>query len=52
MAIILSQMGYDLILVARRNDRLQALKDFLKTNVEILCVDLSCPTCANSFMKQ
>jgi short-subunit dehydrogenase len=43
MAIILSQMGYDLILVARRSDRLQALKDFLKTNVEILCVDLSCP---------
>ena len=41
MARILSQKGYDLILVARRQDRLEALAKELSTNVEIIALDLS-----------
>ncbi len=41
MAQILSEMGYDIIAVARRKERLEMLKDTLKTNVEIVCCDLS-----------
>lgn len=41
MAIILSKMNYDLILVARRYDRLLELKKTLSTNVEIITTDLS-----------
>ncbi len=41
MAHILSEMGYDIIAVARRRERLEMLKDTLKTNVEIVCCDLS-----------
>ena len=37
----LSNMGYDLILVARRKDRLQNLKKELKTKVQIISLDLS-----------
>lgn len=37
----LSLKGYDLILVARRKDRLEELKNELSTNVEIICSDLS-----------
>lgn len=39
MAKILSEKGYDLILVARRKERLKELK--LPTNVKIFCYDLS-----------
>lgn len=41
MARILSEQGYDLILVARRKNRLETLKEELKTNVEIIPMDLS-----------
>ncbi|MBR5236453.1 MAG: SDR family oxidoreductase [Clostridia bacterium] len=41
MAKILSQMGYDLVLTARRRERLEALATELDTNVQILCFDLS-----------
>ena len=39
MAKILSEKGYDLILVARRRERLEELK--LKTKTKIFCYDLS-----------
>ncbi len=41
MAYILSEKGYDIIAVARRADKLEELKKELKTNVEILCCDVS-----------
>lgn len=41
MAHILSERGYDIIAVARRVDKLEELKEELKTNVEILCCDVS-----------
>ncbi len=41
MARILSDMGYDIIAVARREERLLSLKKELKTNVEILCCDVT-----------
>lgn len=41
MAKVLSEKGYDLILVARRAERLEALKKELKTNVEIIPLDIS-----------
>ena len=41
MARILSSKGYDLILVARRKDRLENLKKELKTKVEIIPMDIS-----------
>ncbi|MDD2435038.1 MAG: SDR family oxidoreductase [Bacilli bacterium] len=41
MARILSERGYDLILVARRKNRLEELKKELKTNVEIINLDLA-----------
>jgi len=41
MSIYLSKLGYDLILVARRKDRLESTKEFCKTNVEIIELDLS-----------
>ena len=37
-AIQLSKMGYDLILVARRKDKLKEIKQQLETNVEIVCL--------------
>ena len=40
MARILSDMGYDLILVARRKTRLEKIKKELSTNVEIITMDL------------
>lgn len=43
MARELSNMGHDLILVARRADRLEALKKELKTNVEVISMDISSP---------
>lgn len=41
MARILSSRGYDLILVARRKDRLEKLKKELSTEVQIISMDLS-----------
>jgi len=41
MAIILSEMGYDLILAARRGDKLKELKSELSGSVEIMSIDLS-----------
>lgn len=41
MARILSNKGYDLILVARRKDRLERLQNELKTDVEIISMDIS-----------
>lgn len=40
MAKYLSKLGYDLILVARREDRLEKLKKSLKTKVQIIPLDL------------
>jgi short-subunit dehydrogenase len=37
----MSAKGYDLILVARRKDKLEALKDELKTDVQIISMDIS-----------
>ena len=41
MAIYLSELGYDLIVVARNLDKLNELKNNLKTNVEVYECDLS-----------
>ena len=41
MAQILSDKGYDIIAVARRQKRLEELKNTLETNVEIVCCDLT-----------
>ena len=41
MATVLSDMGYDLILVARRKDKLEKLKKQLSTDVKIICLDVS-----------
>lgn len=41
MAKILSCMGYDLILVARRLERLEKIKGDINTNVEIINLDIS-----------
>lgn len=41
MARYLSKLGYDLVIVARRRDLLEELKQDLKTDVKIECMDLS-----------
>ena len=41
MARYLSQLGYDLIIVARNKEALEELKMELKTNVEVIAMDLS-----------
>lgn len=41
MSIYLSELGYDLILVARRKDKLENTKKLCNTNVEIIELDLS-----------
>ena len=41
MAHVLSEKGYDIIAVARREDRLLKLKEELNTNVEVLCCDVT-----------
>lgn len=41
MARVLSEKGYDLILVARRKDKLLEIKEELNTNVEIISSDLA-----------
>ena len=48
----LSKKGYDLVLVARRKERLRELKDELDTNIDIVTLDLSFPTnCVKLFKK-
>ncbi len=41
IALYLSEQGYDLIVVARRKDRLEELKKICKTNVTVINLDLS-----------
>lgn len=41
MAVILSDMGYDIIAVARREDKLIELKNELKTEVTVKCLDIT-----------
>ena len=41
MARYLSNLGYDLVIVARRKELLEELKNELKTDVKIECVDIS-----------
>ena len=41
MAHILSEMGYDIVAVARREERLLKLKEELKTEVEVVCCDVT-----------
>jgi short-subunit dehydrogenase len=41
IALILSRMGYDLILVSRNTEKLAQVKKHLKTNVQIISADLS-----------
>ena len=41
MARYLAKLGYDLIIVARRKDLLEQLKNDLETNVKIECMDLA-----------
>jgi len=41
MAKILSRKGYDIIAVARREDKLLSLKEELLTNTQILCLDVT-----------
>lgn len=41
MANVLSEKGYDIIAVARREERLIELKNTLKTNVEVMCLDVT-----------
>ena len=41
MALYLGKKGYDLIIVGRNKDRLQEVKDNVKTNVEIIQMDIS-----------
>ena len=41
MAIYLSNKGIDLILVARKEDKLKEVQKQIKTNSEIICMDLS-----------
>ena len=41
MARYLSNLGYDLVIVARRKELLEELKNDLKTDVKIECVDIS-----------
>lgn len=41
MAIYLSELGFDLILVARNKEKLEELKDNLKTKVKLVIIDLA-----------
>ena len=41
ISIYLSELGYDLIVVARRKEKLEELKKLCKTRVEIITLDLS-----------
>ncbi len=52
MAHILSDMGYDIIAVARRRELLEKLKSELKTNVEIVCCDITDRTSCEELAKR
>lgn len=52
MARVLSKMGWDLIITARREDRLNALKDELKTNVTVIPADLGTEEGCYDFIKK
>ena len=56
MARILGNMGYDLILVARRKTKLEKLQKEIKTNVEIEIMDISstfnCMKLYNKYKKE
>lgn len=52
MARVLSKMGYDLILVARREERLIELKSELKTEADIICTDISSKDACFSLYEQ
>ena len=52
MARVLSKMGWDLIITARREDRLFALKDELKTNVTVIPADLGTEEGCYGFIKK
>ncbi len=41
MATVLSEKGYDIVAVARREEKLIELKNSLKTDVEVLCLDVT-----------
>lgn len=41
ISIVLSEMGYDLIVVARRLEKLEELKKSVNINIEIICLDIS-----------
>ena len=41
MAIILSKMGYDIVAVARREEKLKELETKIKTNLYIKCLDVT-----------
>ena len=41
MAMYLSKLGYDLVIVARNKELLEQLKTEIKTNVEVIAMDLS-----------
>lgn len=52
IAIELSKRGYDIILVARDEEKLIETKSLLKTNCEIFCLDLAKKeNCINLFEK-
>ena len=52
MAEILSKQGYDLVLVARQEDKLIELKNKLSTNVKVISLDLSTPTACYDLYEQ
>ena len=52
MAIYLSEKGIDLVLVAREKEKLEEVKSKIKTNSEIVCMDLSdAENCMNLYRK-
>lgn len=51
MARELSKRGYDLILVARDLDKLNEVKKELKTNIEVVSMDLSNVDNCKNYMK-
>ena len=52
IAILLSKMGYDLILVARREEKLKELASTLKTNCKVISLDLSVAENAEKLYEQ
>ncbi len=52
IARVLSDKGYDIVLVARREDKLKELAAELKTNTEICCADLNDINKCNEIFEQ